>query len=323
MRIIGLTAFGGPEVLRPLTIDQPSPKPGEVRIRTHSVTVNPTDLSFREGRFAAQQLGDRPAPYIPGMDLAGVIDELGENTDGRLSVGDRVVALVRPAGPYGGAYADYVIAPQASVVAAPKGVDFPAASTLLLNGLTAQLALDAAGVPAGGWIGVTGAAGALGAYAVQLARHRGLQVIADAGPADRSLVESFGPHEIVDRGPDVAKHIKDLHPDGVPALIDGSNQTNTVTSAVAPNGVLVSVKLWPGPASNGVHVHPVNVADGITDTARLQQLVSLAEEGTLTLRVADVLPADQAAEAHRRLAQGGIRGRLVLDFFESGDGRTD
>ena len=121
-------------------------------------------MLFGAGSQAAR-LSGRPAPYVPGMDVAGVIDELGADTDNRLKVGDRVVALVIPAGPHGGAYAEYVVVPAASVVLAPAGVDFPAASTLLLNGLTARLALDA-----GQTMAVTGAAGAFGGYVIQLAK---------------------------------------------------------------------------------------------------------------------------------------------------------
>src|SRR5260370_6817319 len=95
------------------------------------------------------------------------MEELGPGTDGRLKVGDRVVALVIPAGPHGGAYAEYVVVPAASVVLAPAGVDFPAASTLLLNGLTARLALAALALDAGQTRAVTGAPGPLRGCVVQ------------------------------------------------------------------------------------------------------------------------------------------------------------
>ncbi len=135
MRAIAVMEFGGPENLQVLELPLPVPGTGEVRIRVRAAAVNPSDLLFRAGGGQARLLGDRPPPFVPGMDAAGVIDSVGSDTDGRLAVGDRVVALVLASGPRGGAYADEIVVPAASVVHAPKGADFPAASTLLLNGL--------------------------------------------------------------------------------------------------------------------------------------------------------------------------------------------
>ena len=91
MKTIGLTEFGGPEVLKVVDLPEPEPGSGEVRIRVHAVAVNPTDITFRTGGRAAQ-LAELPKPYVPGMDVAGIVDKLGQGTDGRLAVGDRVIA---------------------------------------------------------------------------------------------------------------------------------------------------------------------------------------------------------------------------------------
>jgi NADPH2:quinone reductase len=173
MKAIGVTTFGGPEVLHVFELPEPHAGAGEVRIRAHAATVNPTDLLFCAGSQATR-LSGRASPYIPGMDAAGVIDELGPGAGNRLRIGDRVVAYVIPAGPHGGAYAEFIVVPAASVALAPEGVDFPAASTLLLNGLTAQLALNALALGARQTVAVTGAAGAFGGYVIQLPHgHRG------------------------------------------------------------------------------------------------------------------------------------------------------
>ncbi|WP_280425639.1 zinc-binding dehydrogenase [Nocardia carnea] len=242
------------------------------------------------------------------MDAAGVIDQLGPASGDGLAVGQRVVALVLFTGPHGGAYAEQVVVPAASVVPAPRGADFPAASTLLMN------ALDALAAPAGETIAVTGAAGAVGGYAVQLAEADELTVIADAADHDIARVRGFGADHIVERGAGIAARIRALVPDGVAGLVDGSMQTTEVIPAGADGGTLAELRGWAGPADRGIRVCPVMVTDGITDTEGLDTLRRLAEDGTLTLHVADVLPADEAAEAHRRLARGGLRGRLVLDF---------
>jgi NADPH:quinone reductase-like Zn-dependent oxidoreductase len=95
MKAIGLTEFGGPEVLKVVDLPEPQPGLGEVRIRIHAVAVNTTDITFRTGGRAAQ-LAARPTPYVPGMDVAGVVDTLGEGTDGRLAVGESGHCLRNP-----------------------------------------------------------------------------------------------------------------------------------------------------------------------------------------------------------------------------------
>jgi len=124
-------------------LPEPKPGPGEVRIRVAAATVNPTDISFRVGRqhTTAQltQMGVLP-PYIPGMELAGVVDAVGEGT--KWHPGDRVMAIVNPRRPGGGAQAELVVVPAASVARVPEGASLEAAATLPMNGLTVRLALD-------------------------------------------------------------------------------------------------------------------------------------------------------------------------------------
>lgn len=313
MRAVGVMLFGGPEVLEIVQLPSPEPGPREVRIRVHAATVNPTDTVFRHGMQAARLSGRRP-PFVPGMDAAGVIDLLGTDPDGRFAVGDRVVAVLLPTGEHGGAYAEQIVVPQASVVHAPQGAGFPAASTLLMNALTARLALDALDLAAGQTLAVTGAAGAFGGYALQLAKADGLHVVADASPADEALVRSLGADIVVPRGDDVATNVRAVVPGGVAGLVDGAVQDNLVLPAITDGGGLAVIRGWDGPTERGITIHKILVAGGVADTTRLERLRDQVEDGTLTLRVADVLPAAQAAEAHRRLEAGGVRGRLVLDF---------
>jgi NADPH2:quinone reductase len=313
MRAIGVMQFGGPEALQVLDIPEPVPGPGEVRLRVHAAAVNPTDTGFRSGATSARLEG-RPGPYVPGMDAAGVVDAIGPDVETPLKVGDPVIAVVLPYGRGGGAYADLIVVPASSVVRAPAGVDFPTASTLLMNSLTARLALDDLGIPYGGTVAVTGAAGAFGGYAIELAKADGLSVIADASQADEELVARLGADEVVRRGDDVASRIRELAPRGVDGVIDGALLGELVLPAVRDGGGFASVRGWDGPSERGITIYPIWVRRALTDTARLTALRDQAEAGTLTMRVAEVLPADQAAEAHRRLEAGGVRGRIVLDF---------
>ncbi|MEW1724861.1 NADP-dependent oxidoreductase [Streptomyces sp. NPDC093109] len=319
MRAIGLTEFGGPEVLRVIELPEPEPGPGEIRIRVHAAAVNPTDTLLRAGTVSALFKG-RPGPYVPGMDAAGVVDAIGPETDTPLRPGDPVIAIVRAYGPRGGAYAELVVVPAESVVPMPSGAGFPAASTLLMNALTARIALDLLAVPAEGpgrTVAVTGAAGAFGGYAVQLAKLDGLRVLADASAADTELVASLAADEVVPRGDDVADRFRALAPDGVDAVLDGAAQHALVLPAIRDGGGLAVVRRgWDGPAGRGIRMHRVLSTEAATDHARLLRLRDRASAGELSLRVADVLPAGQAAEAHRRLAEGGVRGRLVLDLTD-------
>ncbi len=310
VQAVGLFTFGGPEVLEVIEIPEPQPGPGEVRIRVHAATVSPTDCVLRQGWYPADRTRMGP-PYVPGMDAAGVIDQVGDGAGWQ--IGDRVMAVVMPEGTHG-AYAEKVVVPAGSVARIPAGADFAAASTLPMNGLTARLGLDRLGLAPGQTLAVTGAAGAFGGYTVQLAKADGLRVIADAGPADETLVRTLGADEIVTRGDDVAARIRELAPDGVDGLADGAVLNDKVAPAIKDGGGLVVVRGWDGEAGRGIAVHRILVRSYAREQAKLDQLRQQVEDGAVTLRVARIFPPGQAAEAHRVLAAGGRRGGLVIDF---------
>lgn len=315
MRAVGVRNFGGADALEVLELPEAQAGPGEVRIRVHAAAVNPTDTLIRSGCPLVHSGGRQPTepPYVPGMDTAGVIDQVGSGVGDRLALGQRVVALLVPFGTHG-AYAEQVVVPAASVVAAPSVVDLAAASTLLMNGMTARLAVDALGLSSGETVAVTGAAGIVGGYAVQLAKLDGLRVIADAKPADEGLVRSLGADDVVERGDDVGSCIRKHVSSGVRGIVDGALLNERVLSALADGGTLATVRGWSGPTERGLNVRPVQARSGATDTAGLQRLVQHAEDGALRLRVAHVLSWMQASEAHRMLEAGDLRGRVVLDF---------
>jgi NADPH:quinone reductase len=127
-------------------------------------------------------------------------------------------------------------------------------------------------------------------------------------------VLALGADHVVARGPEFADEIRQQVPGGVPGLVDGANLDAAALPAIADGGALASLKGWSGPAERGITVHPISSFGSVTDTALLEELRDLAEDGTLSLRVGEVMPARLAAQAHRRLAAGGVRGRIVLDF---------
>lgn len=310
MKVVGVETFGGPEVLRVFEVPEPHSGPGEIRIRVRAATVNPTDTGLRSGLYGARLAS--PSPHVPGMDAAGIVDEVGEGTD--WEVGDEVMAVVLPTGPRGGAYAEQVVVPADSVARIPAGVDFVAASTLPMNGLTARASLDQLALPPGSTLGVTGAAGCYGGYVVQLAKSEGLRVVADASPADVDLVRSLGADIVVDRGDQVAAAIRAVVPEGVDGLADGAVLDGAVVPAIRHRGGLAVVRRWAGPTERGIELHRTSVADYAHNQAALDHLRHAVEAGQVTLRVAATFPLEQAPEAHRRLEAGGTRGRLVLQL---------
>ncbi len=313
MRAVGVREFGGPEALEVVDIPEPHAGTGEIRLRVHAAAVNPTDTLTRSGARAERLAAAGPPPYVPGMDAAGVIDEIGPDTATDLRVGDRVVAIVVPTAA-DGAYAEHVVVPADSVVRAPAGSSHVEASTLAMNGLTAQLALDLLALEPGEWLAVTGAAGSFGGYVVQLAKVDGLMVVADASAADRDLVARLGADVVVDRGDDLAANIRSARPDGVDGVADGAVQDDAALGAVRDGGRIATVRGHQGPTPRGITWHPVWEREYATQRGALDRLARLAETGALTLRVASTFPPEQAGEAHRLLEAGGIRGRLVIDF---------
>jgi NADPH:quinone reductase-like Zn-dependent oxidoreductase len=309
MRGIGLYEFGGPEVLRVVDLPEVHAGAGEVRIRVHASTVNPTDTSLRKGA-RADSLRNVPPPYVPGMDVAGIVDEIGPGTVTDLAVGDAVMAMVVNSGSHGG-YRESIVLPADAVVRAPAGTTLVEAATLPMNGLTARQSLDQLALRPGQTLAVTGAAGCYGGYVVQLAKADGLTVIADAAPADEALVRSLGADVVVPRGDDIAAQIRKVAPQGVDGLADGSFQSGLAVGAVRDGGAFVSVRGWSGD-ERGITFHRTSVRDYNHRADLLNRLRQQVENGLIRLRVAATFAPEQAADAHRRLEAKGTRGRLVL-----------
>jgi NADPH:quinone reductase-like Zn-dependent oxidoreductase len=311
MRAAGVTEFGGPEALQLVDVPDEPLGPGQVRIRVAAATVNPTDTHARAGAYAGRDPVKQP-PWVPGMDVAGTVVEVAEGV-AHVAPGEPVMGIVVPSGAHGG-YREDIVLPGDSVVRAPAGTDPVAASTLPMNALTARLALDQLGLQRGQVLAVTGAAGAFGGYVVQLAKADGLTVVADASEADEELVRGLGADVVVRRGDDVAQRIREVYPEGVDALADGAVQDALVLPAIRDGGGLATVRGYRGDGQRGIEVRPTLVRRVAEDRAALDRLREQAEDGVLTLRVARAFPVEDAAEAHRVLEAGGVRGRLVLTF---------
>ena len=312
MRAVGLMTHGGPEVLEVVDVPETHAGPGQIRMRVYAAAVNPTDTMARNGSRAAQQKVD-PPPYVPGMDAAGIVDQVGDGISTGVNVGDAVMAMVVPSADHG-AYREQIVLDQRAVVPVPDGKTLVEACTLPMNGLTARQSLDRLSLSPGQVLAVTGSAGAYGGYVIQLAKADGLTVIADAADGDRDLVAELGADIIVQRSDDVAARIREHFPDGVDGLADGAVLNEKVVAAVRDGGGFTSVRGFVGEPQRGIEFSPTGVREYDGEYEKLDSLRQQAEDGVLTLRVAGTYPAEQASETHRRLEAGGTRGRLVITF---------
>jgi NADPH:quinone reductase len=306
MRVVGFTSFGDPNVLTVEDAPLPQPGDGQVRIRVQAATVNPADVAARSGAFGPMlPVGQR---YVLGWDVAGTVDAVGPAATG-FAPGDQVVGMSDWLMTKRGMHAEYVVLDVTAVAPAPAGVDPTMAATLPANALTAEQALDLLGLAAGHTLAVTGAGGAVGGYAVELARHRSLNVIGVGSAQDEPFIRGLGAM-FLGRSDDTAGAIRAVAPEGVDGLLDAAIIGAPTLAAVKDGGAFVSL-MPPAtpPAERGISVETVLVR---SDGARLRELVTLVEQGQLTLRLAQVFPFDQAAQAHELLAKGGVRGRIVL-----------
>ena len=308
MRAVTISEPGSPDVLRWTEVPDPVCGPGEVVVDVAATAVNRADLMQRQGFYPPPP----GASEILGLECSGVISEVGEGVE-HLAVGDLAMGIVVPIGPHGAYREDKALSAN-SVVRAPKGATAVEACTLPMNGLTARMALDRMALQPGQVLAVTGSAGAFGGFVVQLAKADGLTVVADASEADEQLVRDLGADLVVRRGDDVAARIRLHYPDGVDGLADGAVPAQLVLPAVKAGGVMATVRGYKGDGERGVQGLPCQVARAAEDRAGLDRLRQQAEDGVVTLRVARTFPAEQAADAHRLLEAGGVRGRIVLTF---------
>ena len=259
-------------------------------------------------------------PYIPGMDLAGVIEETGPDVPA-WHAGDRVMAAVAPMVPGGGAQAEYRVVAEDQLAKVPDGWSLTDAATLPMNGLTVRTALDMLALPR-----------RRHPRRDRVGRHR--RAVRDpARPArgpDRDRRREAGGRgavPVVRRAPRPAArrgHGR-RRPRAVPRRGGRGHRRRAArprrsSPAVRDGGQLLAVRPYQGPTrerqGRAGHHRPAlsSSASHLHEGHRIAELADLVDKGVLTLRVAEALPADQAAEAHRRLAAGGVRGRLVLTF---------
>jgi NADPH:quinone reductase-like Zn-dependent oxidoreductase len=275
--------------------------------------VNPTDIVARSGMIAKFRKDDPVFPSVPGMDVAGIVDQIGEAVSADIKIGDRVMGMVIPNGNHG-AYREQLILNQSAVVLAPKNSSHEEASTLPMNSLTARLSLDLLNLKSGQIIAVTGGPGAYGGYVIQLAKADGLIVIADSSDSDESLLKDLGADIIISREKSFVDQIREHFPDGVDGLADGALLNEKAIDAVKDGGSFTSIRGFKGSPQRDIKFSSTWVTAYNCNYEKLDKIRQQVEDGLVTLRVADTVDPENAAEAHKRLEGGGTRGRMVIKW---------
>ncbi len=306
MKAVRFHEFGGPEVLRYEDADKPVAGEGQVLIRVAGSAFNPADNGIRSGTlpFAVT------LPHVPGYDVSGIVDAVGDGVVD-FNAGDAVVGFL-PMGEDGSA-AEFVVAPARVLSKAPASIPLPDAAALPSVALTAWQALfDEAGLTDSQRLLITGAGGAVGGYAIQLARRAGAHVIATASPRSYDSVRAFGADEVIDHTSsavlgsvtdpvDVLLNLAPLSPDEFAALV----------ALVRDGGIVVSTTAWmptPGDRKRGVRTAEVFVR---ADVHELRQLVDLVDSGDLTVDVAQRVSLSDLPSIHAQAAAGELRGKVI------------
>lgn len=306
VKAIAIDAYGPADLLTPRELPTPPVGPDTVLVRVRAAGVNPVDWKVREGHLA----GAFPShfPLVPGWDAAGVVEAVGPAVAG-FAVGDEVIGYVRRDDVQHGTYAELVPAPERCLADKPVRASWPEAAGLPLAGLTAYQALQLARTGAGDTVLVHGASGGVGHLAVQVARALGAdRVIGTASEANHDFVRSLGA-EPVAYGDGLRDRVRAVAPDGVDVVLD----------LFGGDALDVSAELITRPARMMSTADPEHVTRlGGTyvfvkpSAADLAVLAGLVDAGRLTVHVARTLPLAEAAEAHRLVEAGHVRGKVVL-----------
>jgi len=270
----------------------------DVRIRVAAAAVNPIDIAVLTG--PVRDLAGLPDPVGLGWDVSGTVSEVGSEVT-RLGPGDRVAGILHVIGlkPSVGTHADETVLPAAAVASVPEGLDLVDAASLPLNAVTARQAVDLLGPAQGRTLLVTGGAGAVGGHAIVLATRAGWRVTALARNSDADFVARAG-----------AELVTELPGPSFDAVLDAAVLLESGLAAVRDGGAFVGVSpAAPVAAERGIAVHTVSMEP---DSLAIAELLRLAAEGTLEVRVAGRVPLREAARAYDKVAGGGQRGRWLL-----------
>ncbi|MGJ7556123.1 NADP-dependent oxidoreductase [Variovorax sp. RB3P1] len=308
MLAFGITRFGPPSVLGLRVIERPVPGPGQLLVRVAAAGVGPWDAWLRAGQ--STRLSARDLPATLGSEVSGVVEALGPGVDS-LSVGDAVYGC--PNASFTNGYAEYAVVQRDMVARMPARLTFVQAASMPVVACTAWAMLfEHADVRAGERLLVLGAAGSVGAFAVQLARVEGARVVATGSPSEAFRLQSLGAHEVIDARSTQDDGLGGPY-DAVIDLVGGALQARAM-HALAPGGVLVSAVSPPDAVLAGtLEVRGVFFIVSVGSDC-LERLAAMVDSGHLVTHVGTELPLGEARRAHEMLedAAGARPGKIVL-----------
>jgi len=307
VQAIVVTRYGGPDVLELAETPAPQPRAGQVRIAVRAAGTNPVDTGNRaDGSWSGLVL-----PWIPGYEVSGVVDQLGEGVS-ELSLGDRVMAMTRFRRQTGG-YAERVVVDADAVAKLADSTSFAAAAATPIAGGTASDVLDRLNLAGGDRLLVLGASGGVGSYLLQLASLSGVEVCALGRAEHHDRMRALGASNAVDyRLPGAVQQLDGQRVDAVADLVGGEAITAWLP-ALRPGGQIAAI------ATPELDLDPL-LDDNITfhgvlirnDGDRTRRLARLLGDGTIVAHVSQTFRLDEAAQAHRILEGGHSGGKVVL-----------
>src|SRR2546421_6259821 len=300
MKAIVIHSSGGPEVLKYEDAPRPQPKDDEVLIRVMAAAVNPVDVFIREGR-------SNQFPLIPGMDVAGVVEQVGNKVT-KFKRGDAIYAYL--SFDEQGGYAEFAVAKQDHAALKPKSIDFEPAAAVPLAATTAwQALIEKAGLTAGQTVLIHGGSGGVGTFAVQIAKARGAKVIATASTPNQDLLKQLGADVAIDytttKFEDVAKDV-DVVLDSV-----GKDTLARSYGVVKKGGFVATLVAQPDQTEldkHGIRGAPISVKP---NSGELTEITKLIEEKKIKPVVSQVLPLTEAVKAQEQAATHHTRGKIA------------
>src|SRR5213080_2900590 len=310
MKAIVVHEYGGPEVLKYQDAPRPAPKEDQVLVRVIAAGVNPVDDASRSEKYA--KFFGITLPFIPGYDIAGVVEKTGANIT-KFKAGDSVYAYLNLKD--GGGYAEYAVATEVEAAPKPKSISFVEAAAVPVVALTAwQALIDTAKLSAGQTVLIHGGSGGVGSFAIQIAKARGAKVIATASTRNQELLKQLGADVAIDysktKFEDIAKDV-DVVLDSV-----GKDTLARSYGVVKNGGFVATLVAEPDQAEldkHGIRGAPISVKPNASELAEVTKLI---EEKKIKPIVSQVLPLTEAVKAQEQAATHHTRGKIVLKIAD-------
>jgi NADPH:quinone reductase-like Zn-dependent oxidoreductase len=305
MKAVRFDRYGGVDVLEVQEVPVPVPGAGEVRVEVKAAGINPGEAMIRQGAF--HEIIPATFPSGQGSDLTGVVTEVGPGVE-LFSVGDEVLGFTNNRA----SHAEFVVVPADQLTTKPPAVSWEAAGALFVAGTTAYAAVGSVGLTPSDTVAIAGAAGGVGAIAVQLAKRTGAAVLGVAGPSNDQWLAAHGVIP-VNYGDGLADRLRTAAPDGrVDAFLDffggGYVELAITELGIAPDRIDTIIDF---PALERFGVKFVGNQDG-ADAAVLAELAALIAAGQLEVPIAEVIPLDEVQRAYSTLERRHTRGKIVL-----------